>query len=72
MSNSAAVKKPFALRYHENAICEAEHLLGNPNLKWTWEPKGELKPDSVKIYATNGNSTSQRSYGNTWDHGEFS
>jgi hypothetical protein len=63
---------PFALLHHEPAIAEAETLLGDPDQEWTWEPKGDLKKEELAIYASGGNSTSQKTWpGERWDHGEF-
>jgi hypothetical protein len=64
-------KLPFALRHHEKAFVEADTLLGDPDQEWTWTPSGDLKPEELRIYATGGNSTSQKTGLNQWDHGEF-
>jgi hypothetical protein len=62
---------PFALRYHQPTDCDPSKVLGEPEQEWTWEPKGDIKPEDLKIYASGGNSTSSRTGNNQWDHGEF-
>ena len=64
---------PFALLHHEAALSEESTLLGEPDQDWSWEPQGSLRKDQLGIYATGGNSTTQKSGfgGNQWDHGEF-
>jgi len=62
---------PFALMHHEPAIAEDTTLLGDVDQEWTWEPIGDLKKDQLGIYASGGNSTSQKTGMNQYDHGEF-
>lgn len=65
------IKLPFALMHHEKALVDDETLMGDPDQKWTWTPIGDLKPEDLRIYATNGNSTTQKTGTNQWDHGEW-
>lgn len=61
---------PFALRQHIPADSAFEGGMGE-NSSWTWAPKGDLKPEELAIYATGGNSTTQRTGMNQYDHGEW-
>lgn len=60
---------PFALRQHIPADIAFEGGMGEKS-GWTWAPKGDLKPEELAIYASGGNSTTQRK-GQQYDHGEF-
>lgn len=62
---------PFALLHHEKAFLEDEKLMGDPDQTWTWTPVGDLKPEELRIYASGGNSTTQKTGYNQWDHGEW-
>ena len=62
---------PFALRNHIPTQVEETGILGDPDQKWDWEPIGDLKPEDLAIYATNGNSTTMQSGPTMWDSGEF-
>ena len=70
-SFQSAKAVPFALMNHELAIAEESTLMGDPNQSWTWEPMGDLKKEQLGIYATGGNSTTQKTGYNQWDSGEF-
>ena len=63
---------PFALKNHEAALVKDEEvLLGNPEQEWSWQPVGDFKPENLAIYASGGNSTTQKTGLNQWDSGEF-
>lgn len=62
---------PFALRQHVPADVCLDEDVGNSDAKWTWEPKGDVKPEDFAIYASGQMFTSQRTGMNQMDHGEF-
>jgi len=71
-SKSQAKPLPFALQGHASAFVENEEtLLGNPEQEWSWQPVGDLKPESLAIYASGGNSTTRQTGPGQWDSGEF-
>jgi hypothetical protein len=70
-TNAPVKSLPFAMLDHEKAVVDDVILMGDPDQVWTWTPKGDLKPDELRIYATGGNSTTQKTGFNQWDHGEF-
>ncbi len=70
-SSQAAKAVPFALMHHEVAFAEDSTLMGDPSQNWTWEPMGDLKKEQLGIYATGGNSTTQKTGYNQYDHGEW-
>lgn len=70
-NQGSATPPLFALRMFENATVEGRQSLGNPDQDWTWAPIGDLKPEQLEIYATNGNSTTKQTYAGQWDSGEY-
>lgn len=71
VSSQAAKAVPFALMHHEAAFAEDATLMGDPMQSWSWEPMGDLKKEQLGIYATGGNTTSQKTGMNQYDHGEW-
>lgn len=64
-------KIPFALLDHEASFINDDKVLGDVELEWNWKPVGDWTTESLKIYATSGNSTTQQTGYNQWDHGEW-
>lgn len=71
VQDSETQNLPFALLQHEKAVVDDATLMGDPDQEWTWVPAGDLKPEELRIYATNGNRTTRQTGYQQWDSGEY-